>query len=408
MRFLFLTQYFPPEIGGPQTRLQSMAVELLRHGHEVEVVTALPNYPRGAFFPGYEGKFYVREVRQGIVIHRVWLYPAMGSGLARLLNYATFTITCIYGLLRARRPDLLLVESPPLTTSVPAFLAKLFWRAPFIFNVADLWPDAVLDTGFLKEGFLLRLILAFERWSYNRALFVNAVTDGIRDALLHKKGLPPEKVLFLPNGADTLHYQPRDPDLALKRALGLEDKRIILWAGTQGHFHGLENVLRAANVLRHRPDIHFLFLGDGSARPVLERMKRDLSLDNVTFRDPVSIEQLPPYYSISDCGLSSLLPLPSNEGARPSKIFPVLASGKPLLFVGSGECARLIQRANAGVVVAPENPDALALAIVRLFDQPSRLQEFGGNGRRFIEEHFDWSKLISRWVAQVRLPQSSV
>lgn len=406
MRFLFLTQYFPPEVGGPQTRLQSMAAELLRCGHEVEIVTALPNYPRGRFFDGYTGKLYVREMRNGIPVHRVWLYPAMGGGVGRILNYATFSVTCLYGLFRATKPDYLIVESPPLTMSIPACIASRVWGIPFVFNVADLWPDAIVDNGFLKEGFVHRAFLALEQWSYRRAAYVNSVTDGIRDALFSRKGVPREKLLHLPNGADTLHYQPGPPDFALKKKLGLGEKRVILWAGTLGYAHGLEFVLQAAKLLANRPDMHFLFLGDGSSRKKLELLTRELGLQNVTFRDPVSIEELPSYYSIAECGLASLRSLPVHEGAKPSKIFPVLASGKPLIFVGKGECARLVEEAQAGIVVPPEDPEALAGAILHLFERPDRLREFGANGRRFVEEHFDWSKLIASWVSQLRLPKS--
>jgi colanic acid biosynthesis glycosyl transferase WcaI len=406
LRFLFLTQYFPPEIGGPQTRLQSMATELVRRGHEVEVVTALPNYPRGKFFKGYQGKLYICETRDGIPVHRVWLYPAMGGGIGRMLNYATFTVTCLYGLARCQKPDFLLVESPPLTTSIPGCIASRLWNIPFIFNVADLWPDAIVENGFLQEGIILRAFLALEHWSYRKAAYVNAVTDGIRDALVTGKYVPPEKVLHLPNGADTRRFHPQPPDLALESKLGLTGKRIILWAGTLGFAHGLEFVLQAAKLLSDQSDIHFLFVGDGSARIKLQQQATELGLRNVTFKDPVPIEELPPYFSIAECGLASLRSLPTHDGAKPSKIFPILASGKPLLFIGKGECARLVDEAQAGIVVAPENPQALAAAVTELFSRPNLLRAFGANGRRFVEEHFDWSKLIGNWVTQLNIPES--
>lgn len=402
MRFLILTQYFPPEIGGPQTRLQSMARQLLRAGHEVEVVTALPNYPRGRFFGGYSGKLYVRELRDGVVVHRVWLHPALGGGFARVLNYLSFSLTCLFALLRARRPDYLFVESPPLTVSIPAYLVSRLWRVPFIFNVADLWPDAAVDTGFLEDGLLFRSLLALERWSYRRAAFVNAVTEGIRDTLSAKKGVPASKLLFLPNGADTTHFRPSAPDEALRQKLGLAGKKIILWAGTLGHAHGLDFVLLAAKRLSSRSDIHFLFVGDGSAKKQLQAQAAELDLANVTFCDPVSLGDLPAYYSIASCGLASLRNAPTHDGARPSKIFPVLASGKPLIFVGRGECASLLQNANAGVTVVPENPAALAQAVIALVDNPALLSELGANGRRYVEQNFDWAKLIAAWI--LRLP----
>jgi glycosyltransferase involved in cell wall biosynthesis len=398
MRFLILSQYFPPEIGGPQTRLQSFAIELKALGHDVEIVTALPNYPTGKFFAGYAGCFYRRELRNDIVTHRVWVYPAMGGGIRRMLNYVSFTLSSFFGLFRAAKPDCIFVESPPLFLSIPAYIAGLFWRAPFIFNVADLWPDIIVEGGFVKRGPILNLLYALERWSYSKAEVINVVTEGLRDALLRNKSVPSEKLLLLPNGVDTALYRPRPSDEPFKQSLGLTSKKVVLWAGTIGHAHGLEHVLQAAKLLESRPEIHFLFVGDGSARAQIEKLSAAMKLRNVTFRDPVPLEQLPPYFSIAEIGLSSLLNLPLYDGARPSKFFPVLASGKPLLFAGQGEAARLVEDAAAGLVVPPENPKALAEAVIQLLDNPELRKALGQNGRQFVEANLQWSKLVSDWM----------
>jgi colanic acid biosynthesis glycosyl transferase WcaI len=401
VRFIILTQYFPPEIGGAQTRLYSFASELKRLGHEVEVVTAFPNYPKGKFFEGHGGHFYKREIQDGIVIHRVWLYPAVGGGLKRMLNYGSFTLTCFYGLAHASKPDFIFVESPPLFLSFPAYIAGLFWGAPFIFNVADLWPDVILDGGFMKDGFVMRVLLAIERWSYRKAAYVNNVTDWIANVLKEKKKVPAEKLVFLPNGADTTRFQPRPADDALQNALGLAGKKIILWAGTLGYAHGLEHVLQTAKLLEPHAEIHFLFVGDGSARKDLERIAQEMKLENVTFRDPVSLDSIAAYHSISMCGLASLVDIPVYEGARPSKVFPVLASAKPLLFVGKGEGARIVRDANAGIVVPPADPQALAESILQLARDPELAERLGKNGRQYVEEHLQWTRLVSDWLGQI-------
>jgi colanic acid biosynthesis glycosyl transferase WcaI len=398
LRILILTQYFPPEIGGPQTRLASMTGELRRLGHDVEVVTGLPNYPRGKFFPGYGRSFYRRELLSGVIVHRLWLYPAMGSGIGRMLNYASFAATSLFGLMRAEKPDFIFVESPPLLLALSGYLAGRLRGVPFILNVADLWPDAIVEGRFLQDGFLLRSMEAIEKWSYRNAAYVNAVTEGIRDRLVEQKAVPREKVLFLPNGVDAIRYQPRSEDLVLKRELGLDGKKIVLWAGTLGYAHGLEHVLQAAKLLSDRAEIHFLFVGDGSARPALETLAEELQLSSITFRDPVPPEQLPPYFSIAECGLASLLDLPIHRGARPSKIFPVLASGKPLIFAGKGETAELLRQARAGIVVPPGDSRALADAVLQIVENPEAARVQGMRGREFVEENLHWPKLISSWV----------
>ncbi|HTC61837.1 MAG TPA: glycosyltransferase family 4 protein [Candidatus Saccharimonadales bacterium] len=408
-KFLIITQYFPPEIGGAPTRLQSVATELRKMGHEVEVLTGFPNYPHGKFPPGYRGSLYKREEKNGVTIHRVWLYPATGSGTKRMANYGSFTLMTFFGLFKTKRPDYIFVESPPIFLSVPAYLAGILWRVPFIFNVSDMWPDVIVEGGFLKEGFLVKCMRAIESWSYRKATYVNAVTDGVRSDLLTKKSVPAEKLLFLPNGADTVRFQPRSPDTSLKEKLGLTGKKIFLWAGTLGLAHGIEHILKAAKLLEGSSDIHFLFVGDGSAKEKLVRLRENLNLRNVTFHDAVQLDVLPAYFSIADVGLASLIDLPLFDGARPSKLFPILASGKPLIFAGKGESARLVRDANAGIVVAPENSEVLARAVLELAQNPDLAQAYGRNGREYVETHLQWSQVIAEWLRQFRsLKQSSI
>ncbi len=407
LKFLILTQYFPPEIGGAPTRLFSIATELKRLGHEVEVVTGMPNYPRGKLFAGYERSFYRLELRDGLTIHRVWLYPATGGGIQRMLNYVSFTFTSLLGILRANRPDFIFVESPPIFLSVPAWLFGMFWRVPFIFNVSDMWPDIIVEGGFLKDGRLVRWMRVLERWSYRKAAYVNAVTEGVRQTLLRRKSVPVGKLLFLPNGADTVRFQPRPPDENLKTKLGLSGKKIILWAGTIGFAHGLEDVLRVAKMLEQVSEIHFLFLGDGSAKSSLVRLRDDLHVRNVTFLDPVPLDQLPPFFSIAEAGLSSLIGIPLYDDARPSKFFPVLASGKPLIFVGKGEAARLVQEARAGVVVTPGDLEALGRAVLAITQDTELARELGQNGRKYVESHLQWSQIVANWIAGLRRDSAS-
>jgi glycosyltransferase involved in cell wall biosynthesis len=399
MRFLFLTQYFPPEIGAAPTRLSSVIRELRGSGHEVEVVTALPNYPVGKIQSGFTGKFYHREVRDGVTVHRTWLYATAGSGLPRLMNYLSFVVTSLYGLARATKPDFLFVESPPLFLTMTGYLYSRFRSVPFILNIADLWPDTVIDMGLVRKGLATDLLSRLERWSYRKATYVNAITQGIHSSLLLEKKVGPQKVLFLPNGVSTATYRPQPPDEGLKQKLGLSGKKIVLYAGTLGRAHGLENVLKTAQLLDHNPEIHFLFLGDGSERRRLQNLQSEMGLRNVTFHDFVPLSELRAFYSIADCGLASLLNLQMFEGARPSKIFAVLASGKPIVYFGQGEGARLVEQAHAGVVVPPEDSVALARIISELLSNPALVHELGENGRRFVTENYEWSKLVAAWIA---------
>lgn len=399
MKFLFLSQYFPPEIGAPSVRLGALAKELKRKGHEVEVITALPNYPTGSIFPEYSGRLYVKEIWESIPVHRVWLYPALGGGFRRMLNYGSFTLTATFLLWKVKRPDFIFVESPPLFLGFTGWMGHRLWGAPIIFNVADLWPDAARSLGAIADGPLLRMAYRFESWVYRKAAFVNAVTDGIREVILRVKGVPEEKVLFLPNGVDTSIFKPLLPDESLRRALGLEGKRIILYAGNHGFAHGLDVALRAASLLRERaPEVQFLFVGDGSEKKRLMDMAKKMECGNVQFLPPVPPEKLVELYALASIALVTLRRDPLNEGVRPSKLFPAMATATPVIYSGSGEGAKLVETARAGIVVPPEDPQALSEAVLHLLNNSNLAQDMGLRGRRFVEENFSWSAIVDRWL----------
>ena len=405
MRFLFLTQYFPPEVGAAQLRLLAVARELRALGHEVEVVTGLPNYPTGRIFPAYRRKFYVRESLYGITVHRLWLYPAQGSGVRRLANYASFTLSSLYGLLRARRPDYLFVESPPLFLGVSAALAKSLWRVPTIFNVADLWPDSLEQLGLLEQPTVLSLAKGLERWSYARATYVNAVTEGIRSMLTEEKGVPGDKVLFLPNGVDTQTFRPQEPDEDFARELGLAGKRVVLYAGTHGYAHGLEVALYAAKHLQSCENVRFVFVGDGSEKARLVRLSYELRLTNVLFLEAAPPETVARLYALASVGLSTLRDAPLFEATRPVKVLTAMATGTPVLYCGAGEGARLVAGARAGLITPPEDARALAEALKRLLAEPALAKEMGMNGRRFTLEHLTWRAVVKDWLGQLEVHQ---
>ena len=401
MKFIFLTQYFPPEIGAAQVRLSAFARALLALGHEVEVVTAFPNHPTGRVLPGFQGRLYQLDGWQGIRVHRLWIVPALGSGLKRLLNYFSFTFSSVYGLLRTSRADFVFVESPPLFLSLSAFLFSCVRPTPFIFNVADLWPDSVKELGVLQDGPVLRFAEWFERWSYSQARFVVAVTEGIRNVLLEKKNVPASKILFLPNGVDTEMFQPLMPDVDLITELGLEGKKVFLYAGTIGVAHGVAVLLEAANAMRDDP-VCFLIVGDGSERQELEARAVGMGLTNLRFLGAVPPERVNQLYGIAYLGLSTLRDNPLFEGTRPVKIFASMACARAVVYSGSGEGACLVLAADAGVVVPPEDANALVVALRLLLNQPERVGSLGQNGRQYVVQHLTWPALVQSWLEQLQ------
>jgi colanic acid biosynthesis glycosyl transferase WcaI len=400
MRIVLLTQYFVPEPGAPQSRLAGMVRELARRGHVIEVVTCFPNYPVGEIYPEFRGRLYRSEQWEDIHIHRTWLYAANGAGLKRYLNYISFAATSVIGLLRAEKPDLMIVESPPLPVAVIGLIAGRIWGVPTVLNISDLWPDSAVDFGLLRPGFQLSLLQRVEAWAYRQASFVSAVTQGIKGRLINEKGLSTSKLLFLPNGVDTDMLSPLQPDEELKRKLGLQGKNIVLYAGTTGYAHGADTLIRAASLLSDT-NVHFLFLGGGSLQGQLEQLARKHEVENVTFLPPVPVQDVRRFFSIAYCGLASVRNCSITAGAIPAKMLAVMACGKPVVYSGDGEGARMAERARAGIVVPDAEPKALADGIRQLLADPSKAVSCGRAGREYVENHLTWSTLIENWLGQL-------
>lgn len=399
MRFLILTQYYLPEVGAPQVRLSSFARQLRDAGHEVTVLTGMPNYPSGMVDPDYRGRLFVRESHDGIRVLRTWLYATNEARMIpRLASYLTFCVSSILALPAIGKPDVVFVESPPLFLGVSGYLLARLRGARWMLNVSDLWPDTVVEMGVLGPGRALSAAFALERWLYRKADWVVGVTVGIRDRLLDDKQLPAEKVLFLPNGADTDLFAPRTRDGALADQLGLDGRQLFLFAGLHGHAQDLPTIVAAANILRDRADILIGFVGGGPVKSWAMSESERLGLRNVLFVDPQPLAEMPRYWSLARAAVVTLRDMPLFDGARPSKSFPPMASGVPVLFAGRGEMRDLLEHAGAGIAVPPENPAALAEAIRLLADDPEGAAEMGRNARGLVLAQFSWTSIVSEWL----------
>lgn len=403
MRVLILTQYFEPEIGAPQVRLGAVARALHARGHHVEVVTGMPNHPNGRIADEYRGRAAMTELVDGITVRRTWLYAATGSGGRRLLNYLSFCATCVIGLARAQRPDVVFVESPPPLLMAPARLAGWIWRRPVIMNVADLWPDAAASLGLLAEGPMLSALRRFEQWSYAVADRICSVTDGVRAVLEQGKGVASDKILDLPNGVDTIAFAPdRRTDDAFAR-FGIAAPDVFLYAGTIGYAHGVELLVDAMALLADsHPSAHLLIVGGGSRREAVAGRIATSGADNVTLAEPVPVAEVAVLFASCRAAVSVIRDSPLLEGARPSKVFPAMASGVPVIYSGTGEGARIVADAGAGLVVPPEDAGALADAMRCVLDDPEAAARMGAAGRVLAQQRFSWDVIVDRWLAQLQ------
>lgn len=406
MKILLLTQYFPPEIGAAQARLEAQTKELVQLGHEVEVITCMPNYPEGKIYPGYEG-FFKTENSRGIKIRRFWVYASQGKGLGRLVNYLSFMITSFFALFQKRRPDLIFVNSGPLFLGIPGYIFSLFYRCPFVFNVSDLWPRSVEHLSSSLSGrVFIRLSEYLETWIYRKATFVNAITEGVFDFLRKEKKVPEEKILRLFNGVDLDLFHNSEIDAKAKELRlknGWERDFIFIYAGNHGYAHALESVLLAAEILQNQrvENLRFVLIGGGSEKSQLQAKAKEMNLKNVHFFEPVPMNDLPPFLRMADMGLVHVKNTPLAQETRPAKMFPMMAAKLPILFCGFGEGADLLRSLQAGEVLPPENPEALAAAALRLKYQKNELQIWGERGHSFVSENLSTKVLVKNWLLQL-------
>lgn len=395
-----VTQYYPPERGAAQVRLGSIVSDLIRRGLRVDVVTALPNYPTGRIFDGWSRRPLQSRQEHGARIRRVWVYAAMGSGMRRILNYASFGVMSVLGLLATPSTPWVVVEYPTLFGALPAVVIGRLRRQVVVILVADLWVDSIVEIGTFADGPLVGVLRRVERWMLRRADVVTAVTDGVRSALLDK-GVDGHRFAWLPNGADTEMFRPGEPRADTRRRFGIgDDEHVVLYAGTHGYVHGVDVVLDAALRLDGEP-VRFLLVGDGSEKPALRRRATELGLANVTFVDPVDPDVVAELLRCSTVALATVREGDVYRTIRSAKAVPAMASGRPVIYSGADEGSRLVEQIGAGIVTPPGDADALAAAVRALIHDPDRRNRLGAAGREWVLGHASWRGLVGDWVQQI-------
>ncbi len=393
---LFVTLYYPPEKAAPAVRISETASRLVKLGYQVTVLTTVPNYPTGTVPPEYRGHIVQQEERDGVKIIRAWSYVSANKGfLLRIIAQLSFgCISPILGWKAIGQPDVIIVESPPLFNAISARFLSWTRRSPFIFLVSDLWPESAVQLGMLRNRLLIKLSEWLERSTYQKASFVWAVTDGIR-ASIEKRGLPKEKVFLLTNGVDTHKFKPGSR-IEARTELGWDDKFVALYAGTHGLAHGLTTLLDAAELLINETNIQFIFVGDGAAKSELVAHAKQRQLTNVTFMDTQTHDRMPLLLTAADVCLVPLRKLPLFEGALPSKMYEIMACTRPIILGVEGEARRMVeQEAGSAIAVEPENAEALAEAIVYLYEHPEVAIKLGQRGRAFVESRFNRDTLVA-------------
>jgi len=399
MKLLFLTDNFVPEQNASARRSYEHCRNWVNQGVQVTVISTVPNFPLGKPQPPYRNRLYARERIDGIEVVRVWSFLAPNSGvILRGLDFASFALTGFLAGL-AQDADVIVATSPQLLTAVCGHFLARIKRRPWVFEVRDLWPESITAVGAMKEGVVMRLLRRLERKLYDSAERIVTVTEPMRTRLI-ERGVPEEKVGVVPNGADLTRLLPRLRSAALAAALELEGKFVVGYVGTHGFAQGLEVVIKSAALIGES-NIHFLFVGEGARREFLVELAAQLKLQNVTFVRGVPSETAVEYLALADAIVVPLKNSALFDGALPSKIFEAAAMEKPLLLSAKGLSADVVRKYHAGIVVEPENPQALASAVLQLYNNKP-LRDAFHNGCRALARQYNRETLANRMLDEIR------
>ena len=398
MRIVILTQYYPPETGAPQNRLHSLATNLLLLGAEIEVITAMPNYPKYEVFDGYKGKLFMKNEIEGVKISRSYIFTTKKYGVfPRLVNYFSFTISSFFvAIFKVKKADIIICESPPLFLGITAVFIKWIWRCKLVFNVSDLWPESAEKLKIINNKFLLNISYKLANWIYSQSHLISGQTQGIVSAI--QKMQPEKKLYWLPNGFDFkkfgafLNYSPIE-----------SNEFILLYAGIIGHAQGLETIVNAAELLKQYAAIKFYIIGDGPVKAELIKITQQKELSNIVFLPNQSPNDVAAWLQKCNAYIVPLRKLDLFLGAIPSKLFEPLAFAKPILLGVDGEARELfINKAKGGIYFEPENFNELSNSILQLYNNPLLADELGNNGKKFVLENFTRDKIAINYWKQLQ------
>jgi colanic acid biosynthesis glycosyl transferase WcaI len=395
MRVLVLAQYYDPV---PVPKPSDVARWLAARGHDVSVLTGLPNYPTGVFAPGYGLTVHRLERLDGIAVRRVFEIPYHGtSAVGRILNYGSFMVAASVASLLIRRPDVVYVWHPPLTVGAASSMLSTLRGVPFVYDVQDIWPDSALISGMLSEGAVADALRTLERFVYARAARLLVVTEGAK-ANLVGKGVPVEKISVVPHWIDDAYFVAPTAEARrwAREFLESDGKFVVTFAGNLGLLQGLDVVLRAAQRLAES-NITIQIVGDGTDRPRLEQLARELRLENVRFLGARPVEDMPALFAESDALLVHFRGGPISDLVVPSKTQAYLASGRPIVMAMTGPAGDIVADAGAGLVVAPDDPDRLGAALLELAATPAQeRQAMGTRARAYAVAHFRRDDVMGR------------
>jgi len=400
LRLVVLCPHFAPDLAPTGVVMTRIVTELAARGHELHVVTSLPWYRNHAIEQGWGGRLWRTEKTEWGSIIRVHPFPGKSKSnlLRRALGFIAFSyavgIRSVHADGLPFKVDGVLAMSPPLTLGLTGWCTKIIRRAPLVFNIQDVFPDAAIQTGAISNKKIIAAAKWLERVSYQRSDAVVLLSQDLRTNIANKiDAKHHHRLHVIPNFVDTVAITPQDRMTNYRNELGIGDQLVVMYAGNVGYSQSLNLVVEAAAKF---PEVAFVVNGDGAARKKLQEDCAELA--NVYFGDYQPIERLSEVLATGDI---HLVPLRTGLAAVsvPSKSYSILAAGRPMLAAIdlNTEIPNMLQQSGAGIAVEPDNAPAFIEALGRLVNNRDQLSEMGANGRKWVETHASPASVAARY-----------
>jgi colanic acid biosynthesis glycosyl transferase WcaI len=394
VKILYVSQYFPPEMGAPAGRAAELSRLWVEDGHDVTVLTGIPNHPTGIVPLEYRRKFrrlVTHDNYHGVNVVRTWLLPFPNrKTYERMLNYSSFCISSATTGIFLDKPDLVIATSPQLLVGLSGWWLARYNGVPFVFEVRDLWPESLVAVGMGSHRSPLHRSLAkIAGFLYRSCDRLVVVTPAFKEYLIERWRIPEDKIFVVQNGVETSLFSRLTPNLSIRRELGAEEKFVVSYIGTMGTAHGLETLLEAAARLRESaPEVLFLFVGEGAEKARIVSLARSRGLSNVRFVNQQPREKVPAYITASDACVVLLKRTELFKTVLPTKMLEFMSCARPVILGVDGHARKVMEQANAGIFITPEDAAALAEAVTRLAANPALRESLGRNGRQHILHYF--------------------
>lgn len=407
MKILYISQYFPPEMGAPAARASELARHWADAGHEVSILTGFPNHPTGVVPVEWRPRLHrliYYEKFAGANVYRTWLWPLPNrKSHERMRNYASFCISAAMRGLILPRPDVIIASSPQLLVGLSGWWLAFIRHIPLVFEVRDLWPESLIAVGAAQERSVLHQTLAaISNFLYQRSQRIVVVSPAFKRHLIERCQVPAEKIDSVENGVETDLFAPAPANViaALRQRFSLHSKFVVSYIGTIGNAHGLETLLAAAAELRKKnPEVIFLIVGEGAEKDRVKALAFTRGLSNVLFFDQQARADVPAFISASDACLVLLKRSDVFKTVIPTKMLEFMSCARPLILAVEGQAMSIVEEANAGLIIPPENSTALAQAVQELAADRQRRETLGHNGRDYILQRFSRRQSAQKYLA---------